>query len=145
MFSQQSITGAHVSLAAINPTLTLKLPSPLLMFQYFTVSSKVNIKVFRHTLSKCAAWPVFNMLHRPAGQMVYTVRQRCGRQLAIEAPTNADVVSTVPESATPAALGYAQQVSLLQPSRFNTATFSHTPDLTDSPISALLTVWAAVH
>lgn len=44
------------------------------------------------------------------GQMVYTVRQRCGRQLAIEAPTNADVVSTVPESATPAALGYAQQV-----------------------------------
>uniref|UniRef100_A0A3Q3G0P7 Amidophosphoribosyltransferase n=1 Tax=Labrus bergylta TaxID=56723 RepID=A0A3Q3G0P7_9LABR len=44
------------------------------------------------------------------GQMVYTVRQRCGRQLAIEAPTDADVVSTVPESATPAALGYAQQV-----------------------------------
>ncbi|MCI4389299.1 hypothetical protein PGIGA_G00096400 [Pangasianodon gigas] len=42
------------------------------------------------------------------GQMVYTVRQRCGRQLAIEAPTDADVVSTVPESATPAALGYAQ-------------------------------------
>ncbi|MCJ8743562.1 hypothetical protein PDJAM_G00095530 [Pangasius djambal] len=40
--------------------------------------------------------------------MVYTVRQRCGRQLAIEAPTDADVVSTVPESATPAALGYAQ-------------------------------------
>lgn len=43
--------------------------------------------------------------------MVYTVRQRCGQQLAIEAPTDADVVSTVPESATPAALGYAQQVS----------------------------------
>uniref|UniRef100_A0A673VZ86 Amidophosphoribosyltransferase n=1 Tax=Salmo trutta TaxID=8032 RepID=A0A673VZ86_SALTR len=46
------------------------------------------------------------------GQMVYTVRQRCGRQLAIEAPTEADVVSTVPESATPAALGYAQQSGL---------------------------------
>ncbi len=43
--------------------------------------------------------------------MVYTVRQRCGQQLAIEAPTDADLVSTVPESATPAALGYAQQVS----------------------------------
>lgn len=42
------------------------------------------------------------------GQMVYTVRQRCGQQLAIEAPTDADLVSTVPESATPAALGYAQ-------------------------------------
>lgn len=48
----------------------------------------------------------------PAGQMVYTVRQRCGKQLAIESPTDADVVSTVPESATPAALGYAQQVCL---------------------------------
>uniref|UniRef100_A0A6Q2YEV6 Amidophosphoribosyltransferase n=1 Tax=Esox lucius TaxID=8010 RepID=A0A6Q2YEV6_ESOLU len=46
------------------------------------------------------------------GQMVYTVRQQCGRQLAIEAPTEADVVSTVPESATPAALGYAQQSGL---------------------------------
>lgn len=46
------------------------------------------------------------------GQMVYTVRQRCGRQLAIEAPTDVDLVSTVPESATPAALGYAQQAGL---------------------------------
>ncbi|KAF5900523.1 amidophosphoribosyltransferase-like, partial [Clarias magur] len=46
------------------------------------------------------------------GQMVYSVRQRCGRQLAIEAPTDADVVSTVPESATPAALGYAEMSGL---------------------------------
>uniref|UniRef100_A0A3Q4G3Z7 Amidophosphoribosyltransferase n=1 Tax=Neolamprologus brichardi TaxID=32507 RepID=A0A3Q4G3Z7_NEOBR len=46
------------------------------------------------------------------GQMVYTARQRCGRQLAIESPTDADVVSTVPESATPAALGYAEQSGL---------------------------------
>lgn len=54
---------------------------------------------------------MFSVLHPfTAGQMVYTVRQRCGRQLAIEAPTDADVVSTVPESATPAALGYAEQV-----------------------------------
>lgn len=56
---------------------------------------------------------MFSSAHSfPAGQMVYTVRQRCGRQLAIESPTDADVVSTVPESATPAALGYAQQVRL---------------------------------
>ncbi|XP_039606834.1 amidophosphoribosyltransferase isoform X1 [Polypterus senegalus] len=46
------------------------------------------------------------------GQMVYSVRQRCGQQLAIEAPVEADLVSTVPESATPAALGYAQQSGL---------------------------------
>ncbi|XP_043918429.1 amidophosphoribosyltransferase [Protopterus annectens] len=46
------------------------------------------------------------------GQMVYTVRKSCGRQLAIEAPVEADLVSTVPESATPAALGYAEKSGL---------------------------------
>nr|XP_006000233.1 PREDICTED: amidophosphoribosyltransferase [Latimeria chalumnae] len=46
------------------------------------------------------------------GQMVYTVRQRCGQQLAIESPVEADLVSTVPESATPAAIGYAQESRL---------------------------------
>lgn len=45
--------------------------------------------------------------------MVYTVRYRCGQQLAIEAPVEADLVSTVPESATPAALGYATKVLTL--------------------------------
>lgn len=47
------------------------------------------------------------------GQMVYAVRERCGRQLAIEASVEADIVSTVPDSATPAALGYAQQVGII--------------------------------
>lgn len=45
-------------------------------------------------------------------QMVYTVRERCGEQLALEAPATADVVSTVPESATPAAIGFARQSRL---------------------------------
>ena len=48
-----------------------------------------------------------------SGQMVYTVRQRCGAQLALEAAVEADVVSTVPESATPSAIGYAKQVTYL--------------------------------
>lgn len=46
------------------------------------------------------------------GQMVYTVRQRCGVQLAIEAPVEAEVVSTVPESATPSAIGYSNQTGI---------------------------------
>ena len=46
-----------------------------------------------------------------AGQQVYCVRSRCGKQLALEAPADADLVSTIPESATPAALGYAAQAS----------------------------------
>ena len=44
------------------------------------------------------------------GQMVHSVRRRCGERLALEAPVEADLVSTVPESATPAALGYSQAV-----------------------------------
>ncbi|KAM5289596.1 LOW QUALITY PROTEIN: amidophosphoribosyltransferase-like [Glossophaga mutica] len=40
-------------------------------------------------------------------QMVYTVRYQCVQQLAIEAPVDADLVSNVPEYATPTALGYA--------------------------------------
>ncbi|CAG2116295.1 unnamed protein product [Medioppia subpectinata] len=65
------------------------------------------------------------------GQMVYSVRQKCGRQLAIEAPvvqtegpsngiTNGEpsfaasdlIVSAAPETSIPAALGYAQQANL---------------------------------
>ncbi|XP_052016089.1 LOW QUALITY PROTEIN: amidophosphoribosyltransferase-like [Apodemus sylvaticus] len=45
-------------------------------------------------------------------QMVYALRYRCGQQLAIEAPVEADLVSTVPESATPAALGYSTKCGL---------------------------------
>lgn len=44
--------------------------------------------------------------------MVYSVRMQCGRQLAIEAPVDADIVSSVPESGTAAAHGYAQEVNL---------------------------------
>ena len=47
-----------------------------------------------------------------AGQMVYSVRKRCGIQLAKESPVEADIVSTVPDSATPAAIEYARMVSL---------------------------------
>ncbi|XP_077291375.1 amidophosphoribosyltransferase-like isoform X2 [Arctopsyche grandis] len=43
------------------------------------------------------------------GQMVYSVRLQCGRELAREAPVDADIVSSVPESGTAAAHGYARQ------------------------------------
>uniref|UniRef100_A0A1I7Z583 Glutamine amidotransferase type-2 domain-containing protein n=1 Tax=Steinernema glaseri TaxID=37863 RepID=A0A1I7Z583_9BILA len=43
------------------------------------------------------------------GQQVHAVRALCGRILAEEAPTDADIVSTVPESAAAASLGYAAQ------------------------------------
>lgn len=47
------------------------------------------------------------------GQHVHTVREECGRILALESPVEADIVSTVPDSATAATLGYSQQVILV--------------------------------
>ena len=44
-----------------------------------------------------------------AGRSVYTTRVEVGRQLAFEAPVDADLVIPVPESGTPAAIGYAEQ------------------------------------
>lgn len=41
------------------------------------------------------------------GLSVHQVRQRLGRQLALEAPVAADVVIPVPDSSVPAAIGYA--------------------------------------
>ena len=62
------------------------------------------------------------------GQMVYAARQECGRQLAREALVEAEIVSTVPESATPAAMGYALQsgipyVEVLTKNRYVGRTF----------------------
>ncbi len=42
------------------------------------------------------------------GQSVYEVRRQIGAELAIEAPVEADLVVPVPDSGTPAAIGYAQ-------------------------------------
>ncbi len=44
-----------------------------------------------------------------AGRSVYGTRVEVGRTLATEAPTEADLVIPVPESGTPAAIGYAER------------------------------------
>jgi amidophosphoribosyltransferase len=43
-----------------------------------------------------------------AGRSVHNTRVEVGRRLALEAPVEADLVIPVPESGTPAAIGYAQ-------------------------------------
>src|SRR5262245_26906723 len=43
------------------------------------------------------------------GRNVYDVRKRIGAELAIENPVEADIVVPVPDSGTPAAIGFAQQ------------------------------------
>jgi amidophosphoribosyltransferase len=44
-----------------------------------------------------------------AGRSVHETRVEVGRRLAIEAPADADLVIPVPESGTPAAIGYAER------------------------------------
>jgi len=46
------------------------------------------------------------------GRSVYHVRKEMGRQLAQEAPADADMVVPIPDSGVPAAVGYAQESGL---------------------------------
>jgi len=46
------------------------------------------------------------------GQLVYATRERMGEQLAQEHPVEADFVMPVPDSATPAAIGFARAAGL---------------------------------
>ncbi|MEP0453621.1 MAG: amidophosphoribosyltransferase, partial [Roseibium sp.] len=46
------------------------------------------------------------------GRSVYDVRKEFGRELAREAPVEADVVVPVPDSGVPAALGYSQEAGI---------------------------------
>lgn len=46
------------------------------------------------------------------GQRLHLVRQRMGEQLAREQPADADIVVGLPDSATPAAIGYARESGL---------------------------------
>lgn len=47
-----------------------------------------------------------------AGQSIHAVRQRLGEALAVEAPAIADVVIAVPDSSTPAAIGYGRALRI---------------------------------
>ncbi len=46
------------------------------------------------------------------GRNVYEVRKKIGQELAREAPVNADMVVPVPDSGTPAAIGFSQEAGI---------------------------------
>ncbi len=46
------------------------------------------------------------------GRNVYHVRKQIGAELAVESPVDADIVVPVPDSGTPAAIGFAQRAGL---------------------------------
>jgi amidophosphoribosyltransferase len=77
--------------------------------------------VFEHVYFANPASKIF-------GQTVHIVRQRMGRQLAIESPVPADYVMPMPDSGRSAALGYAKQSKIdfeegIVPNRFVGRTF----------------------
>jgi amidophosphoribosyltransferase len=49
---------------------------------------------------------------RMSGESLHAARERMGERLAVEAPVEADVVIPVPDSGTPAAIGYARAAVL---------------------------------
>ncbi len=65
--------------------------------------------------AKCCSLCIFEYVYfaRPdsylGGKVVHQVRQHLGQQLASESPADADIVVGVPDSATPAAIGFSQQ------------------------------------
>ncbi|HET7737714.1 MAG TPA: amidophosphoribosyltransferase [Tepidiformaceae bacterium] len=50
---------------------------------------------------------------RLSGQLLYPVREEMGAQLAREFPVDADIVIGVPDSAIPAAIGYAREAGIM--------------------------------
>ena len=62
------------------------------------------------------------------GRSLYEARRQMGRELAREAPVDADVVITLPDSGTPAAIGFAEETGIhfeegMIKSRYITRTF----------------------
>ncbi len=49
---------------------------------------------------------------RMSGESLHAARERMGERLAVESPVDADVVIPVPDSGTPAAIGYARAAGL---------------------------------
>lgn len=83
-----------------------------------------------HELAKCVFEHVYfaNPASKIFGQTVHIVRTEMGRQLAREAPVDADFVMPMPDSGRSAALGYAKESSIpfeegIVPNRFVGRTF----------------------
>ncbi|MEM9263714.1 MAG: amidophosphoribosyltransferase, partial [Pseudomonadota bacterium] len=76
------------------------------------------IRSLRHGTEKPARPCIFELIYfaRPNsvvdGSSVYQLRKQLGQKLADEAPCEADIVSPIPESGVPAAIGYAQASGL---------------------------------
>lgn len=82
------------------------------------VISRKGIESFKPFKKVRHAYCVFEFIYfaRPDSQVfdrnVYQVRKELGKQLAREQPSDADIVTAVPDSGVPAAIGYAEESGL---------------------------------
>jgi len=79
------------------------------------VITKDGVESFRPFEKQSSRFCIFEHVYfsRPdsilGGQSVYTTRRQIGVELAKESPVDADLVCPVPDSGTPAAIGFSQQ------------------------------------
>ena len=80
---------------------------------------KEGYEIVQGVPAEKAAFCTFEQIYfaRPdsilGGRLVHRVRQALGRQLAREAPAEADIVVPVPDSGTPHAIGFAQESGIV--------------------------------
>ena len=106
-----AVVSESVALDTINGTLVRDLnPGEIMIFK-----KTGEVESIPTASGELAAHCVFEYIYlaRPDsiidGQLVYAARERIGKQLALEQPAAADIVSPVPDSGIAAAIGYSRE------------------------------------
>jgi amidophosphoribosyltransferase len=82
------------------------------------ITAEGGVKTHRPFESRAARFCIFEHVYfsRPdsilGGRSVYETRRQIGVELAREAPVDADLICPVPDSGTPAAIGYSQEIGI---------------------------------
>ncbi|MDV0447195.1 Amidophosphoribosyltransferase [Methanosarcinaceae archaeon Ag5] len=106
-----AVVSESVALDAINGKFVRDVKSGEILA--FTKEGKVES--YQTNKEDVAAHCIFEFIYlaRPDsiidGQLVYAARERIGKQLALEHPADADIISPVPDSGIAAAIGYARE------------------------------------
>ena len=83
-------------------------PGELITIDEHGMRSEILVRIPRHALCVFEYIYFSDATSQLNGRYVYTVREALGRELAREHPVDADLVTPVPDSSIPAALGYAE-------------------------------------
>ncbi len=83
-------------------------PGELITIDEHGMRSEILVRIPRHALCVFEYIYFSDATSQLNGRYVYTVREALGRELAKEHPVDADLVTPVPDSSIPAALGYAE-------------------------------------